>query len=947
MNLSQKLLFTLFCAIAFSMFSTLAAVAQDDAAKAPAIELGTPFVDGAVLQREMPVPVWGWAKPGETAEVTFAGQTQKGKAGEDGRWTVKLNPLKASAQPRVMTIKVADKTVTVNDILVGEVWVASGQSNMQWLANKCDVGRVLQAGIKARVEAGDEKTPIIREAKVLDVFAALHPIEHAKGEWISDGANMSAIAYAFAYDLWKELGVPIGILNCSFSQTAIEAWTPREGFADSKHAYTQAIHQRVKETDPSSPEHKAAWEKFYADINAAIKANDERIKKGLEPEPVKLETPGNLRGNRDATWLYNARMHPMVPYAVRGAIWNQGYANSGGGLDYYPNLHSMTRGWRLMWQRPDLPIYFHQFYSAGKAGGTPPGVSFDPTSEMRLGTAMARDIPNSGMASQIDIGGSIHYTRKTLPGQRLALHALKNQYGKDIAADGPFFKSYKVKGNTLTVSFDHTEGGLFVGRVAHEDNKALATIEKVEGGEKELRLFYIAGEDRVWHQATSKIVGETIELTAPGVAKPLGVSYGTPGIGFQPNIYNKANLPLTPFVVYDNKVVTKATWPHDPPKIDGVEPDPNAGGLVYEYRKMPLLSTQFRDNAVLQHGKPVVVWGSAIHNWGPEHNASMVGDRKTRIEFSFGNVKKTVEVKPGMREWSVTLDPMKPTAEGRTLAARYYIGDELIHERIAENVVIGDVWYVGAAATNISLPGVKPSDSIVRVMRRKAKRSRFPSPSRFSVAVSTTPPAGNRFASGWDDVAAKGADGTIAHYLASKVDHPVGVIFMQSAAAKDQGDAPLKSWIPFASLADAPSLADDYRKLGAGYPGSPSYNANLQRYIKDWQAYWGDYVPAMIKSNRVPDGVAWGTYPQQASKSDTSEATQTYNVLTVSFTPTTLRGVLFLTSPEMRAEPAFEEQANVLKTSWAKRFGGGVQVHVISAGDDAQAVGKGIDAAAK
>lgn len=931
----------------FCLFLFVAPTLAQDASKTiPAIEMGTPFVDGAVLQRDMAVPVWGWAKPGSKIGVKFADQTKNTTAGPDGKWKIELDPLKTNAEPETMAVWIdfgrAVSSIEIEDILVGEVWVASGQSNMQWLASKCDVGRVLQAGIAERVEAGQEKPPIIREAKVTDVYSVLHPIEHATGEWIDDSANMSAIAYAFAYDLWKELGVPIGIVNCSFSSTAIEAWTPREGFANSDEPYTQSIHQKLLASDPATPEHKAAWTRFYDDIESAIQANDQRIKNGETALPVKLDTPGNLNGNRDATWLYNARMHPMVPYAVRGAIWNQGYANSGGGLDYYANLHSLVRGWRLVWQRPDLPVYFHQFYSAGKDGGTPPGVSFGSVSEMRLGTAMARDIPNTGMASQIDIGGSIHYYRKALPGQRLALHALKNQYGKDAVTDGPFFKSYEVSGSKLTVSFDHADGGLLVGQV-ETDTKKPASIVNVQGGEKDVGLFYLVGEDRVWHQATCKIVGDKIELTAPGVAKPRGVSYGTPGIGFQPNIYNKASLPLTPFAVYDNQVVTKATWPHDPPKIDGVILDPSAGGLLYEYRKMPLLSTQFRDNAVLQHSKPVTIWGSAVHNWGPEHHAKMVGDGKEVIQFSFGDIEKTVEVTPGMKEWSVTLDPMKPTDKPRTLTARYYIDGELVHERIAENVVVGDVWFVAAPAMKMDLPDAEPMDGIVRVIQRKAKRDRFPRPSRYSIAVSTTPAPNNRFASEWLDVDASSLAGQIAHRIAAQADHPVGVIFMQNVANKNQANPPLKSWIPFEALADAPSLADDYRILGASYPGSPSYNANLHRYIKDWQAYWSDYIPAMIETRRVPDGLAWGAYPVQAVKGETSEATQSYNVMMHSFTPTALKGVLFFAGDEITSEINYDEQAKALKASWTKGLGGGVEVRVIAAGEDPKKLLEQID----
>jgi hypothetical protein len=229
---------------------------------------------------------------------------------------------------------------------------------------------------------------------------------------------------------------------------------------------------------------------------------------------------------------------------------------------------------------------------------------------------------------------------------------------------------------------------------------------------------------------------------------------------------------------------------------------------------------------------------------------------------------------------------------------------------------------------------------VVRVIKRKAKRDRFSRPSRYSVAVSTTPK--NRFASEWLDVQAKGADGQLGHYLASKVDHPVGVIWMQNSSA-----APLKSWLPFEALAEAPSLAEDYRILGAGYPGSPSYNANLRRYIKDWKAYWSDYIPEMIETKRVPDGLAWGTYPVQASKNESSVATQSYNVMAHSFTPATLKGVLYFAGEEVVSDAHFAEQKPVLQSSWRERFGGDVAVHVIPAANDVKSVAESIDQAGK
>ncbi|MFK7789205.1 MAG: sialate O-acetylesterase [Phycisphaeraceae bacterium] len=848
--------------------------------------------------------------------MQFAGQKKQAVAGKDGKWMVKLDPLEASDQPQGMIVLGGEGRagISLDDILVGEVWIASGQSNMQWLASKCDVGRVLQAGIAARVEAGEETPPIIREAKVTNIFSALHPIEHATVEWIDDGSSMSAIAYAFAYELYKELGVPIGILNCSFSSTAIEAWVPREGFAKGTDEYTQAIQSQLKASDPATPEHKAAWSAYYAALEQGIKDNEHHMANGQEPQPIAIKPPGNVNGNRAATWLYNARMHPFVPYGVRGAIWNQGYANMNAGITYYDNLHSLAHGWRNNWQQDDLPIYFNQFYTPGKGDGDN-HPSFGSTAEMRLGTYLARDISNSGMASQIDIGGSVHYYRKALAGQRLSLHALKNQYGKDVIADGPMFKSYAVQGNELTVSFDHANGGLVVGQV-QPDSKLPGVPVLLINDDAEVGLFYIADANQIWHKASVKINGEKVVLTAPGVATPRGVSYATGGIGPQPNLYNQSLLPMTPFTFYDNEMVTSKTWPHDPPKVAGYEPDPNAGGLAYEYRKFPILSTQFRDNAVLQHGQPVKIWGAAKRQYFPDAPGKRV------IRFSFDGIEKTIELTPEMDEWSVTLEPMSPSSEPKTLRVALLIDGEVVHERVAENIVIGDVWFVAAPKMNAKLPAAEPMDSVVRVIKRQAKRDKNTSPSRYSVAVSTTPE--NRFASYWEDVKADSLHGAIAHRIAAQSKGvPVGVIFMQTNPGKGQADVPLKSWIPFWSLKDAPSLADDFAKLGTQYPGAPTYHDNIRRYAKDWQTYWDKYIPKMIATKAVPDGSAWGVIPNKAAADAKSDATQAYNVMVHSFTPAALKGVIFIVGEDTLAglsEATFDEQFKVLTKSWAGRF---------------------------
>lgn len=922
------------CYFALILFSacTIKSNANDS------IKLGAPFCNNAVLQRGMPVPIWGWAKPGIKITVEFAGQKQTSTSDSHGKWALSLNSLKANFEPREMIVSnAAGSKVTIKNILVGEVWLASGQSNMQWKVAKSSTNKLAQDFTKQT--AG--KTAPIREFEITSVFAMLHPIEKAEGAWKDgDYGNHSAIAFAFALRLHNELNVPIGILNCSFSQTAIQAWVPREGFRDGKDEYTQSIYQKIRETDPATSQHQKAWNTFYQNIQTTLNENSQRVQKGQTPQAISTITPGNMNGNRDATWLFNGRLNPVIPFAIRGAIWNQGYANMGEGLPYYNNLHSLVRGWRLVWGKPKLPVYFHQFYCPNQKGGWNNAPSIGSTAEMRLGTSLARDIPSTAMASQIDISGAIHYWNKAVPGQRLALHALKNQYGQKLVTDGPMFKSYKVDGNKVIVEFDHAIGGLVVADTSYNANRSnkdgtgFADPKIIKNGDDQVKLFYLADENRIWHPANMQIDGSQVILTSSKTKSPRGVSYGTAGIGFQPNLYNRALLPMTPFIEYENKTVTSNTWPDEKLKIAGQIPDPGAEGKLAEWYKMPLLSTQFRDNAVLQAGKPITFWGSVLH----DHGFQAAG--KSEIKFSFAGINKTIKVEddspnivklgPGQnrfswgKEWRVTVPPMKASSKPKTLKVTFLIDGEIAHQRICHNVIIGDVWFVAAPPFKFNLTGEKESAIPVRMIRRKAQRFTHQAPSRYSVCVSRTPK--NRFACEWTE--ATGFAKAIGNRLAETSGRPVGIIFMQSGMNSLGKGKPsknlitIKSWIPVPDLKNAASLMDDYKDLATVLPGNQYYNANINRYVTDWKQYWSDYIPTMKATRAVPDGVPWGSYPTLSS-SITSKASQAYNVMVHSFTPTELTGIIFLASPEM-FEPDqgmnYGEEISVLANSWRKRF---------------------------
>ncbi len=896
-----------------SLLAPLAEVsaAKDKGPRELALELGAPFHDHAVLQRGMAVPVWGWSKPGTEVTVTFGGQTVTTTAGDDGMWMTHLKELKASFEPAELVItEKGGKSETLTDILVGEVWMASGQSNMQWLVGKSDVTDVANA----LMEATEGKVVPIREFQVKSVTSQLHPVQKATGEWNSGAySNYSAIALAFAHKLYEELNVPVGILNCSWSQTEIQAWVPREGWASATDDYSKKFHLLCQQTDPSTPEHKQAWDAFFQSLENQIAAGEAAIKEGKMAKPISESVPGNLRSNRDASWMFNGRLRPVIPYAVRGAIWNQGFANAQEGLPYYQNLHNLVRGWRIVWDRPELPVYFHQFYSAGmkKAEQIDNSPTIGAAADMRLGTFLARDIPHTGMASQIDITGAIHYRGKTVPGKRLALHALKNQYGKsDLVVDGPMFKSYSVEGDKLIVEFDHSEGGLVVADAKivkeHEDKMGQPGIDFSPLDADKVELFYLAGEDRVWHPASVKIDGEKVIVSSPAVPRPVGISYASAGVGGQPNLYNKALLPMTPFIHYDQKLVTAESWPEEKFKVVGETIDPDSIGKSNEYRKMPLLSTQFRDKAIFQADQPVTIWGST-RNYGEWQDEPEEGDCKVHFEFGPqqgagpGTIKKVIDVTPEMAEWQVTLPPMKAGPDPYQLKVWFTIDGETVHERVVTGIVFGDVWAVVVPGLEMKvkwpLPEVEKSGQIVRMMENESKRDGTDDPSRFSISVSRLPE--NRFAARWKD--AEGIAAVFGHRLAAKSGRPTGILLLGG-----KRDVPLKNWIGPAYLKEAPSLMEDYRTIGSKYRNNPHYLDNVRRYVADWKEYWNDHIPTMIETGAVPAdspwGGSWGSYPSPDPVIGDSTATFNHNVYIASLSPTALKGIVFLSGKSTVAD---------------------------------------------
>jgi sialate O-acetylesterase len=487
--------------------------------------------DHMVLQRGMPLRIWGWAEPGEQVTVSIAGATVSGKADAKGEWMVVVPAMEAGG-PHEMTVAGDGNEIKLSDILVGEVWLCSGQSNME-------MGLGVVENAEQEVAAADY--PRIRLFELPrqpsgqlrpDVDCAWRvcaPNTVAAGGW----GGFSAVAYFFGRAIHKELDVPVGLIDSTWGGTRIEPWTPPEGFA------------LVPELEPFLQEIADANETYRRDVAAAldpirdwVNAARGALKAGSEI-PLKPAIPEHPLGNNwRPTGLYNGMIHPLVPFAIRGAIWYQGESNVVPYDEQYTlKMKALVGGWRELWGEGDFPFYYVQIapfdlrFHGHKIDFTVQACLREQQTE-----AMAL-IPNCGMVVTSDIGNlrDIHPRNKQDVGRRLALWALAKTYGKeDVVYSGPVYKAMKVEGDTIRVEFGHVGSGL-----ASRDGKPLTWFE-------------IAGEDHVWHEATAEIDAgaegdaDTVVVSSDAVKAPVAVRFGFSMLA-EPNLVNKEGLPASPF----------------------------------------------------------------------------------------------------------------------------------------------------------------------------------------------------------------------------------------------------------------------------------------------------------------------------------------------------------------------------------------------------------------
>jgi sialate O-acetylesterase len=496
----------------FAIFLATLASARAEV-KLPAI-----FSDHMVLQRDATVPVWGWAEPGEEVSVSVAGQIKTTKAGADGKWMVKFSSLKADGAT-TLTVK-GKNTITIHDVLVGEVWLGSGQSNMAMPVNRAKDYEQEQAAAKL---------PLVRMFKEESGPATTAQVE-GKGRWVicapDTVGGFSASLFFFGREIHRTLGVPVGLINSSVGGTPIESWIAPEAQRASKELKPFFEAAQKDNADIASEDAVKRYERALAKwTEDAKKARAEKKAAPRKPrDPRETATrKGNIGG------LFNGKIAPLIPYAIRGALWYQGEANSTPAKApfYEAQLKLLVTDWRARWGY-DFPFAWAQLPNFGGPGRDWPAVR-----EAMLHTLA---LPKTGMGINIDIGEEkdIHPKNKQEVGRRLSLWALGTVYGKKVpATSGPLPDDHKVRGGEIILSFKHTDGGL----VAKDG---------------ELKGFVIAGDDKQWKPATARIEKDKVIVSSPEVKKPVAVRYAWENFP-SCNLYNAAGLPATPFRTDDWK----------------------------------------------------------------------------------------------------------------------------------------------------------------------------------------------------------------------------------------------------------------------------------------------------------------------------------------------------------------------------------------------------------
>jgi sialate O-acetylesterase len=517
--------------------------------KMPAI-----FGDHMVLQQDLPTPVWGTADPGETITVKLGDRSAKTTAGSDGKWSVKLAPTPPNSQPVTMTVT-GKNNLTFQDVLIGEVWVCSGQSNMEF---------PLRAADNSQMALPAATDPYMRLFKVAKTVAHT-PTVDVVGKWQvcapDPAADFTAVGYFFGKELREKLRRPVGLIETCWGGTPAEAWTSLDGlkkdpalahyvdqwskidtayaaamtnYPAAKSAYNKAMEEW---NEMHAAEYNAILAKWKQDTATATAARQSPPPRPTPPAPMPPKPVDPTGGPGAPSTLYNAMVTPLEPYAIRGAIWYQGEANANSATrakEYRTLFPRMIEDWRQTWREGDFPFLFVQL-AGFHADDT------DNWPNLREAQAQTLSLPRTGMATAVDIGlpNNIHPMDKLDVGKRLALAARHVAYGEDLVYSGPIFKGVKKDATGLRVEFHDLGGGLKIGNSPWVRQGDILPTDRLIG-------FELAGEDGQWKPADAKIDGSSVVVSTPTVPNPIQVRYDWKAFP-EGNLYNKDGLPAPPF----------------------------------------------------------------------------------------------------------------------------------------------------------------------------------------------------------------------------------------------------------------------------------------------------------------------------------------------------------------------------------------------------------------
>jgi len=476
------------------------------------------FSDHMVLQQKKTIRIWGWADPSESVTVSIGTNRAAAQPDAVGRWQVELPPMAASNTPTTISIR-GSNTIEIQDVLVGEVWLCSGQSNMEWTV-------AISANPQEEIAAA--KHPLIRHIKIPLVQSNV-PLDHFASTWQvcspETAANFTACGYYMARHLQKELDVPVGLVNSSWGGTRIEPWTPPIGFE--RVESLQGIYQSVIGRTPGTPSYRerlSAYIRSIEEWTAKAKASVDS-RELLVPSPNYPAELIPFGSNQDPTMLYNAMIHPLVGFPIRGAIWYQGESNHEEGMLYFEKMKALIGGWREVWGQGEFPFYYVQIapYQYGDR---------DPTTLAKFWEAQsaAQSIPKTGMVVINDIAtiNDIHPPNKQDVGYRLANLALKNDYGrKNLIANSPEVEGVEPLGASLKVRFRNTGGSL-----------------KTRDGKSPSHFEVIGPGSSGFQSATATIQGDAVILTSERVQAPVAFRYAWNMLA-EPNLTGSNGLPVS------------------------------------------------------------------------------------------------------------------------------------------------------------------------------------------------------------------------------------------------------------------------------------------------------------------------------------------------------------------------------------------------------------------